>query len=95
MQVKDILNALKDIDAEMEVTTAISADCYSDYDVTYGLDPHFSVETLYEYRDMVLTDEDDVKERIADDYYLNDEEKINEMFLTIPVSKKLVITVAP
>jgi hypothetical protein len=95
MKVKDILKLIKDLDPELEVTTAVSQDCCSDYSVTYGIDPHFCVEKLYEYCEEIILDEDDVKERISDDNDLYDEEKIDEILLSIPVSEKLVITVSP
>lgn len=96
MKVKDILEKLKDIDPEMEVTTAISSECCGgDFAFTYGLDPYFNVETLCEYKDIIFTDEVDVKDRIARDFNLDDEVLIEKEFDVVPRNTKLVITVTP
>lgn len=89
MKVKDILDKLKDLDPELEVTTAINEECCSgDFAFTYGLDPYFSVETLYEFGDLIYTSEEDLVDAMETQEAIDD-------IKNIPRSEKLVITVMP
>ncbi len=96
MKVKDILAKLKDIDPEMEVNTTISDECFSGYTLTYGIDPYFGVQTLYEYSDKIFDDEDACKEEIAFMMHIDEDSmEIEEIFKTVRSTKQMVITVKP
>ena len=93
MKVKDILEIIKDLDPELEVTTAISQDCFSDeFSLTYGIDPRFSKETLYEYNEHIYTEEEDIIEELAESI---EYDEIHRILENVPRSEKLVIFVSP
>jgi hypothetical protein len=87
MKVKDVIAQLSKVDQELEVTTCIDEACFGEFSWTYGIEPTFIVEDLYEYGERIYTDIEDVYSEMADDEVFDETEVRSET--------KLVIMVAP
>lgn len=95
MKVKELIEKLNEIDPELEITTCVDENAIGDYSLTYGIEPSFSVETLYEYNDEIYLDADELIDAIAENNDLDDLAEINKIFDCVDKTTKLVIKVSP
>lgn len=97
MKVKELIEKLNEIDPELEITTCVDENAIGGYSLTYGIEPSFSVETLYEYNELIYAEEYEVMEMIAIDNQIDEDDntEVLRIFSEIKPETMLVIMVSP